>query len=188
MAVFAGEPEATFKELVKAAKGLYEIPIQQGYDVVVAGVGSPKDMNIYQASRAASQLFFAPISVIRDGGVFIIPAPTPEGAGKGVGEQRFLETMQKASDMSSLLAELRGAGYPPGAQRAFVMAKVLEKTHVIIVGTETPSVVRQLHMLPAADMDDAFRIAVSKIGRNELDVLIVPQALLTLPVARTNSS
>ena len=185
VAVFAGEPEATFKELVTAAKGLYEIPIQQQYDVVVAGVGAPKDMNIYQASRAASQLFFAPIPVVRDGGVFIIPAPTPEGAGQGVGEQRFLETMQKASDISSLLADLRDAGYPPGAQRAFVMAKVLEKTHVIIAGTETPEVVRQLHMLPASDMDQAFGIAVSKIGRKDLDVLIVPQALLTLPVAGT---
>jgi hypothetical protein len=39
-------------------------------------------------------------------------------------------------------------------------------------------------MIPAADMDEAFRIAVSKIGRNELEVLIVPQALLTLPVGR----
>jgi nickel-dependent lactate racemase len=184
VAIFAGTPEDTFEELIKAAKGLYEVPIQHVYDVVVAGVGFPKDMNIYQASRAASQLFFAPTSVVKAGSVFIIPAPTPEGAGQGEGEHRFLETMRGGVDMVSLLAELRRTGYPPGAQRAFVMAKVLEKNHVILVGTETPDVVRQLHMIPAADMDEAFRIAVSKIGRNELEVLIVPQALLTLPVAR----
>jgi hypothetical protein len=87
--------------------------------------------------------------------------------------------------MPSLLAELRRTGYPPGAQRAFVMAKVLEKNHVIIVGTETPEVVRQLHMIPAVDMDEAFRIAVSKIGRDYLEVLIVQRALLTLLVGRT---
>ena len=184
VAIFAGSPKDTFEELVKAAKELYEVPIQQEFDVVVAGVGFPKDMNLYQASRAASQLFFAPTSVVRDGSVFIVPASTPEGAGQGQGEQRFLETMKGAVDMVSLLAELRRTGYPPGAQRAFVMAKVLEKNHVIVVGTETPDVVRQLHMIPAADMDEAFRIAVSKIGRNELEVLIVPQALLTLPVKR----
>ncbi|MBT8406907.1 MAG: hypothetical protein KJP05_05575, partial [Deltaproteobacteria bacterium] len=95
------------------------------------------------------------------------------------------ETMRSGIDMPSLLAELRRSGYPPGAQRAFVMAKVLEKNHVIIAGTETPEVVRQLHMIPAADIDEAFRIAVSKIGRKELEVLIVPQALLTLPVERS---
>jgi nickel-dependent lactate racemase len=186
VAIFAGTPEDTFEELVKAAKRMYEVSIQQVYDVVVAGVGFPKDMNIYQASRAASQLFFAPTSVVRDGSVFIIPAPTPEGAGQGEGEHRFLETMRSGVDMVSLLDELRRTGYPPGAQRAFVMAKVLEKNHVIIVGSQTPDVVRQLHMIPAADMDEAFRIAVSKIGRNELEVLIVPQALLTLPVARNS--
>jgi len=32
-------------------------------------------------------------------------------------------------------------------------------------------------------MDEAFRMAASKIGRYDLDVLIVPQALLTLPIA-----
>ena len=184
VAIFAGSFEDTFEELVKAAKKLYEVPIRQEYDVVVAGVGFPKDMNLYQASRAASQLFFAPTSVVKDGSVFIIPAPTPEGVGQGKGERRFLENMKGAIDMVSLLAELRRTGYPPGAQRAFVMAKVLEKNYVIVVGTETPEVVLQLHMIPAADMDEAFQIAVSKIGRNELEVLIVPQALLTLPVKR----
>jgi nickel-dependent lactate racemase len=98
-----------------------------------------------------------------------------------VGEQRFLEKMREAADMPSLLAELRQTGYPPGAQRAFVMAKVMEKSHVIIVGSETPDVVRQAQMIPAGDMEEAFRIAAEKIGRTDLDVLIVPHALLTLP-------
>ncbi len=184
VAILAGEPEATFGELVRSARQLYEVPINQQYDLVVAGVGFPKDLNLYQASRAASQLFFAPFCAVKEGGVIIVPAPTPEGAGHGVGEQRFLETMKRAGDMVSLLDELRRTGYPPGAQRAFIMAKVLEKTHVIMVGTKTPDVVRQLHMIPAANMDEAFQIAVSKIGRKDLEVLIVPQALLTLPVGK----
>jgi nickel-dependent lactate racemase len=184
VAILAGEPEATFVELVKAAKELYEVPIPRQFDVAVAGVGYPKDENLYQASRAPSYLFFAPTPVVREGGVFIVPAPTGEGAGDGVGEQRFLDKMREAADMPSLLAELRGTGYPPGAQRAFVMAKVMEKSHVIIVGSETPEVVRQAQMIPAGDMEEAFRIAVDKIGRTDLEVLIVPHALLTLPTVR----
>ena len=181
-AILAGEPEATFVELVNAAKELYEVPIPRQFDVAVAGVGYPKDENLYQASRAASYLFFAPTSVVKDGGVLIVPAPTREGAGDGVGEQRYLEKMQNASDMPSLLADLRRTGYPPGAQRAFVMAKVLEKSSVIVVGSETPDIVRQTHMIPAADMDEALAIAAEKIGRTDLDILIVPHALLTLPI------
>jgi nickel-dependent lactate racemase len=180
--ILAGEPEATFVELVNAAKKVYQVPIPHQFDVAVAGVGYPKDENLYQASRAASYLFFAPTCVIKEGGVLIVPAPTAEGAGDGVGEQRFLEKMQGAADMPSLLAELRRTGYPPGAQRAFVMAKVLEKSYVIVVGSETPDVVQQVHMIPAVDMDEAFRIAAEKIGRTDLDLLIVPHALLTLPI------
>jgi nickel-dependent lactate racemase len=182
VAVLAGEPEATFAELVKKARTIYEVPIPRRYDVAVAGVGYPKDQNIYQASRAASYLFFAHTCVVKEGGVIIVPAPTPEGAGEGVGEQRFLEKMSRAADMPSLLAELRRTGYPPGAQRAFVMAKVLEKAHVIFAGSQTPDIVRQLHMTPASDMDQAFRIAAERIGQDDLDVLIVPHAMLTLPI------
>ena len=182
VAILAGEPEATFAKLVKVARKIYEVPIPQQYDVAVAGVGYPKDGNIYQASRAASYLFFAPTSVVKEGGTLIVPAPTPEGAGKGVGEQRFFEEMRGAAHMSSFIQELRRTGYPPGAQRAFVMAKVMEKNHLIVVGSETPDLVRQMHMIPADHMDQAFHIAAEKIGRNDLDVLIVPHALMTLPI------
>jgi nickel-dependent lactate racemase len=183
VAVVAGEPEAAFYSLVASARKLSEVPLDRQYDVVVAVVGFPKDLNLYQASRAASQLFFASYCPVKEGGIFIVPAATPEGAGYGVGEQRFLQTMKNANSMVSLLNELRRTGYPPGAQRAFIMAKVLEKSQVIIVGSKTPEVVRQLHMIPATDMDEGLYLAECKIGRKDLAVLLVPQALLTLPVA-----
>ena len=182
VAVYAGEPEATFSKLVAVARTLYEVPIPHVYDVAVAGVGFPKDLNLYQATRAVSYLFFAPTCVLKEGGVFILPVPTPEGVGQGLGEQRFLEKMGSAADPASLLAELRRTGYPPGAQRAFIMAKVLEKTHVIVVGSETPEIVEALKMIPAQNMNEAFQIAAKTWGRQDLEVLIVPHAMQTLPV------
>jgi nickel-dependent lactate racemase len=147
-------------------------------------VGFPKDANLYQATRAASYLFFAPTPVVKPGGFLIIPARCQEGAGDGTGEQRFFEKMRDASDMPSLLEKLRRTGYPPGAQRAFIMAKVLEQAKVIIVGAECPKLVREAKMIPAATMDEALGIAAEKLGP-ELDVLIVPHALLTLPVVQS---
>ena len=75
VAILAGEPDATFAELVKVARKLYEVPVPHQYDVAVAGVGFPKDENIYQASRAASYLFFAPTSVVKEGGRSYCPRP-----------------------------------------------------------------------------------------------------------------
>ena len=185
VAVRAGEPTAAFLELVAFAKELYEAPVPQRYDVVIGGVGFPKDANLYQASRAASYLFFAPTPVVKPGGFLIIPARCEEGAGEGVGEQRFLEKMRDARDMPSLLEELRRTGYPPGAQRAFIMAKVLEEAQVVIVGSECPDLVKACKMIPAAAMEEALGMAAESLGL-ELDVLIVPHALLTLPVVKTS--
>jgi nickel-dependent lactate racemase len=183
VAVRAGEPEAAFMELVSFAKSIYEVPIPHQYDMAVGGVGFPKDANLYQTSRAASYLHFAPTPVVKPGGFYILPARCEEGAGEGVGEQRFLEKLRDATDMTSLLEELRRTGYPPGAQRAFIMAKVMEECEVIIVGSEFPDIVRQAKMIPAADMGEAFHIVTEKLGPN-LDVLIVPHALLTLPIVQ----
>lgn len=181
VAVRAGEPEAAFMELVSFAKSIYEVPIPQQYDVAVGGVGFPKDANLYQTSRAASYLHFAPTPVVKPGGFYILPARCEEGAGEGVGEQRFLEKLRGATDMTSLLEELRRTGYPPGAQRAFIMAKVMEECGVIIVGSRCPDIVRQAKMIPAANMEEAFHMVTEKLGP-KLDVLVIPHALLTLPV------
>ncbi len=182
--VRAGEPEATFKELVDMAKSIYEVPVPQQYDVAVAGVGFPKDANLYQACRAASYLFLAPTPVVKPSGVFIVPAPCGEGAGDGVGEQRFLKAMQDAPDAQAILEDARRHGYPPGQQRAFVMAKVLEQNEVIIVGAEDPALIRSAKFLSEPTMDDAFRTVSQRLG-DDLDVLIVPHALLTLPVVES---
>jgi nickel-dependent lactate racemase len=181
--VRAGEPETTFRELVGIAKTIYEVPVPQQYDVAIAGVGFPKDTNLYQSSRAASYLFFAPTPVVRPGGIFITPAPCGEGAGDGVGEQRFLAAMQDAPGVQTILDDARRHGYPPGQQRAFVMAKVLEQNEVIIVGAEDPDLIRSAKFLSEPTMEDAFRAVSRKLG-NDLDVLIVPHALLTLPIVQ----
>ena len=187
--VRAGEPQAAFKELVAFAKTLYEVPVPQQYDVAVAGVGYPKDANLYQASRAASYLFFAPTPVVRPGGFFIVPAPCDEGAGDGVGEQRFLTAMQNAPNVQFILDDARRNGYPPGQQRAFVMAKVLEQNDVIIVGAKDPDLMRSAKFLTALTMKDAFSLVSKRfrretLSRDRVDALIVPHALLTLPIVQ----
>jgi len=179
--VTAGDPELAFQDLVNFAKSVYEVPIHKQYDIAIGGVGFPKDANIYQASRAPSYLYFAPTPIVHPGGYFIIPARCEEGAGAGVGEQRFFKAMRDAPTVQAILDDARRNGYPPGQQRAFVMAKVLEKSKVIIVGSECPDLVRDCKMIPAATMEEALKLAESDLGLS-CSVLIVPHAMLTLPV------
>ena len=179
--VAAGEPEATHRRLVNFARTVYEVAVPHRYDVVIGGVGHPKDVNLYQASRAASYLFFAPTPEVKPGGFLIVPARCQEGAGAGVGERRFLAAMRDATNPEEILIQARRCGYPPGQQRAFVMAKVLAQAHVVIVGSQDPAVVKACKMTPAETVEDALALAGRVVG-DDLSVLIVPHALLTLPV------
>ncbi len=183
VALGAGEPEAAFRRLVHIARAFYETEIPRQFDVVIGGVGYPKDINLYQTSRAPTYLFFAPQPVVKRGGTMVIPARCQEGVGQGLGEQRFYEIMKWAADATEILEEARRCGYPAGGQRAFVMAKVLQECEVIIVGSEHPQLVRETKMIPAADMAEALVLVQEKHGA-EADILIVPHALHSLPVVK----
>ncbi len=89
--------------------------------------------------------------------------------------------MRDAPNVKSILDDARRNGYPPGQQRAFVMAKVLEQSKVVIVGSECPDLVADCKMIPAATMEEALKLAASDLGAS-CSVLIVPHAMLTLPV------
>jgi len=183
VAVEAGEMEAAFERLVERARTFYEVEIPRQFDVVIGGVGYPKDINLYQASRAPTYLFFAPQPVVKKGGTMIIPARCDEGVGQGLGERRFHEIVRLARDATEIVKNARKHGYPAGGQRAFAMAKVLEQCEVVIVGSEHPQVVQEVKMIPAADMTDALRFVERKHGR-DADILIVPHALHALPVVK----
>jgi hypothetical protein len=83
-----------------------------------------------------------------------------------------------------ILEDARRNGYPPGQQRAFVMAKVLEQNDVIIVGARDPDLIRSAKFLAAPTLEVAFAMVQEKLGA-ELEALIVPHALLTLPIVQT---
>lgn len=97
----------------------------------------------------------------------------------GVGEQRFLAALRDAPDIATMLYTMRANGYPPGAQRAFVVDQALSEIEVIVVGAQHPQLVRDCKMIPAETMDEAFVMAARKLGKRYA-ALIVPHALQTL--------
>lgn len=180
VAVRYGDPVAVHDELASVARDLFTVAIPSQVDIAVAGVGYPKDENLYQASRAASYLQFAPVPVVRPGGVIIIPAACREGPGEGAGERRFAETM-RSKCRPQIIAEARENGIAPGQQRAYVMARVLEEVTVIVAGALDPASIEELGFLTAPTVEAALDDAV-RITGTPASMLVVPHALLTLPI------
>jgi nickel-dependent lactate racemase len=181
VAVAFGPPETVQDSLAKTAELLYVANIPEQVDIAVAGVGYPKDQSVYQASRAASYLQYAPTPVVRRGGVIIVPAECPEGPGQGVGEQRFFAAMSGQEGREAFLARVRAGDFQPGEQRAYIMSQVLDEVSVIFAGVIDPAPLRAMRFQTAATLDEAWEMAGAVVGR-PATALVVPHALLTMPV------
>jgi nickel-dependent lactate racemase len=184
VAVAAGAPDDVLRDLVDVASRLYTRPIAKQYDIAIAGVGKPKDVNLYQASRAATYLRFAPTPVVREGGAIIIAAQLDEGAGEGAGEQRFFAALERAESPAAVVEAAR-RHFEGGEQRAVMVALTLQHCLVIVAASEAPEIVRLAKLRAAVDVEEALDIAYEHIGRPaRASVLLVPHALHTLPVVQ----
>jgi len=184
VAVAAGAPDDVLHDLVEVASRLYTRPIAKQYDIVIAGVGKPKDVNLYQASRAATYLRFAPTPVVREGGAIIIAAQLDEGAGEGAGEQRFFAALERAESPAAVIEGAR-RHFEGGEQRAVMVALTLQHCLVIVAASEAPEIVRLAKLRAAVDVEEALDIAYEHIGRpTRASVLLVPHALHTLPIVQ----
>jgi len=173
MGASAGDPRAVVADLAGRAREALSWSVESTYDAVLAGVGAPKDANLYQTTRAATYVALGAHNPLRPGGRMVIPATLPEGAGEGTGERRFHEWLSAATDAESLYRQMR-EGYEPGAQRAFVVARTLRDHDIRITNSRHPAVVEDCLMHAAESVEAAVEPGS--------DVLVVPDALNTLLV------
>jgi len=169
----AGDHRAVVRDLAETARENLAVEITDEYDAVVAGVGAPKDANLYQTTRAATYVILGANNPLRTGGRVVLPAELPEGAGDGKGEQRFYEWLSGAESAGALYEEMR-QGYEAGAQRAFVVARSLRGYDVYVTNSQHPEVVEDCLMHARETVADAVEPGS--------DVLVVPDALDALLV------
>ena len=173
LGVAAGQPRDVVRDLSVTARAALSVEVAGTYDVVLAGVGAPKDANLYQTTRALTYLVLGDHNPVREGGRVVIPARLSEGAGEGKGERRFHERLRSAESAADLYTEMR-AGYEPGAQRAFVVARALREVEACVTNSTHPEVVEECLM--------EARDSVAEAVAPGSDVLVVPDALNTLVV------
>jgi lactate racemase len=142
--LLAGDPAAVQAELTRRYAPAWLHEVDEPYDLLFAGVAAPKDENLYQASRAATYVGLAGRPAVRDGGLIVLCADLPAGAGDGPGERNFAAVLSGAADLDELIARgLRGP-LGPGGQRAFVVARVLRRFRVAVVGSGDPGLLASL--------------------------------------------
>lgn len=182
-----GAAEAVHDTLAALAGTYMTAPLPHQMDVAIAGVPAPKDANLYQSSRAASYLQFAPVPVVRPGGTIIVPSACPEGIGEGTGEQRFGAAMRHPGGVEAIIDDARRNGIQAGAQRAYVMAQVLQSVDVIIAGGINPDAISDLGFGTSPTIEAALDLVLdASPGYDELSLLVAPYALQVLPLVTDN--
>jgi hypothetical protein len=86
-----------------------------------------------------------------------------------------------------LITDLLERGYRPGEARAFQLARLLERNKVFVVGSEFPAIVNACRLHESADLEEAIDQIHWLLG-DDLDALIIPHALHTLPILSTPDS
>jgi len=175
--VGAGDLVKAHREVVKFVDGIVKVPIPELPDIVISGPGYPKDRDLYQATRAANNFVCGPAPAIKEGGIIIIPAPCQDG----VGGKTFHEWMRDAKDLDEILE--RSKREPElGAHRPYIMAKILKRADVIIVGSEIPHIVEEMKMMAAKTLDEALKMATERMGE-KARILVSTHGLTTVPIS-----
>jgi nickel-dependent lactate racemase len=179
--VAAGHPERVHAELSRWVGERAVVPIGAPFPIVIGAAGHPKDSNLYQATRVPTYLCFGKHPVVTEGGVLIVPAACPEGAGQGAGERLFQEMLEQGGSPADIVERARHEGYPAGGQRAVMVAWALQQAAIAFVGTADPELPRRLGMESFPTIEAAVSWARGRTGSRR--VLAVPRALTTLPEA-----
>ncbi len=165
---FAGRPTPVYAEGVAFARRVFEVSVPGVADVVVSVPGPPKNLNLYQATRAAYPAILGPRPVVRPGGIVIIPAPCPDG----VGEESSRHWMRDTPDGASIVEK---------ARRRFGRF-LTHASQVIVTDCEIPAeTIREVRLTPMATVQSALDHALARLGRDS-KVLVIPYGVAAIPV------
>lgn len=169
-----GGVKQVFEEGVKTLDSIRKVPIDATADIVlVAADGAPKDKTLSEAVGAIQNS----LDVLRRGGFLILVAECREG----YGSRTFYDWMMGFKDFETLKRNIR-KGYEFGCEKAYILAKAMEKGRVILVSSLPNFYAQEVFKVRrASTVNEALEIAYNGIGRRA-KVLVIPYGRTTLPV------
>jgi nickel-dependent lactate racemase len=171
---FGGDLETSHQATCDEVKILHEIPVKEKRPVIVVSPGGhPRDINFIQSHKALQHASYA----LDDGGVMILVAKCPEG----MGSDTFLSWM-KHPTIKDLTNELTRR-YTLHGHTALSHRTKLERIREICVSDMASELVRELGMIPAASLSQAWSLAQEFLPLN-WNGYIIPNGFIDIPFYR----
>lgn len=176
--ILSGELKEVFKSGVAHAKEIFEIQAEAPSDIVICGIGYPKDTNLYQASRAINYILNDK-PILKKGGVLIVVAELRDGYGESFTEKLFFEALKNMSSPREFVTEVKQRGCIAGEHRAYMVAKPLLNYKIAFAGKGHKNFMEGLPFPYFKDIYDALDYANSIVGKSA-KIYVIPRALSTI--------
>jgi len=174
---FAGHWYDAWKAGTELVEEIYGVPIKAQADLVIASSGGfPKDINLSQGSKTIDNAFMA----CKPGGAIICIMEC-----RDIYEPREFSDWFKYKDMLEFEMAIRNHFTIPGFV-AYKCADIARK-HPLIVVTKEENLdfVNGTGMIAVTSLDEAYRIAKEKLGRNDFTITVMPGAANTVPILQS---
>ena len=171
VACVAGGPLESLEQGLPHVREIYSHRLEEPADLVVAHVGPPLNKSLYQADKGIKNVETA----VRDGGVILLDASCHEG----IGIDRFMQLMKRASKYEEAVAVVRAEGYRLGDHKAVRLRALTERRGVrlgIISRHLGEQEARVAGLEPFGDAGAAVRWAREALGRKATNAVFVEDA------------
>jgi nickel-dependent lactate racemase len=174
VAAYAGNLEQAFLEGAQFADSMGRVKIKEKADIVITSCGYPKDINLYQGTKAMVHA----LGAVRDGGVLIALLECREG----IGNQVFEEWAHQYPSYDELSHQIQ-TNFIMGGHKIFYMAQGANRVHQYLISTLDPQELKQhYYVTPFKSIKDALNAAFDQIG-HDATIWAMPHGTDVLPSA-----
>lgn len=180
LAVRAGAPNAVNDALMRELYAMRDASVKSyTYDVLLPD--SHQRSGLYDASREAIRMSLMRNSVLMRGGSLILPVDGWADALEDSEESRaFYDALTNAPSPDRVIEQLQGRSLKKGEDRAYLLAHVMQRHHVIAAGAPREQLARNSHFVPSHDVREAGELAESYAGHAPR-ALVVRHSRRSLP-------
>jgi len=170
--VFAGHSEEAHKKGCEFVGQLAGVNDVQADIVITSNGGYPLDQNIYQAVKGMT----AAEACAKENGVIIMVAACNDGHG-GEAFYEWFANAQSPEAVSERIAQISQEDTIPDQWEAQILARVLLKCKVILVTDMCdPDIIKNMHMLHAATIEEALEMADDIMGKSS-SIVVIPDGV-----------
>jgi nickel-dependent lactate racemase len=172
VAAYAGDLEKAFLKGAEFADSMGRVPIKEKADIVITSSGYPKDINLYQGTKAMVHA----LGAVRDGGVLIALLECREGIGNKV----FEDWAHKYPSFDALSHQIQ-TNFIMGGHKIFYMAQGAERVHQYLISSLDSKMLEDYYYVtPFKTVDAALNAAFEQVGHDST-VWAMPHGTDVLP-------